>query len=259
MDLTEITPLILAYNEHENIARCLEGLAWAKQVLVVDSCSTDDTAAICERFPNVQILSRPFDSLARQANFGLSHVRTQWVLSLDADYMVPSELVEEFESLAPGAKDRSYLIGFRYCVYGRPLRGTLYPPRRCLYRADAGIYKDDGHAHRFQIEGVPAILRHRIDHDDRKPLARWFQSQSQYAHLEAQKLLASPDSELRSTDKIRRFRVVAPFLNLFVTLFVRGCILDGPPGWFYSIQRFMAELMISACLLDHDLRKMSQA
>lgn len=255
MNLADITPLILAYNEHENIARCLERLRWASQVLVVDSHSTDDTAAICGGFPNVRILARSFDTLASQANFGLSHIQTPWVLSLDADYLVSAELVDEIKSLEPDASTRSYLIGFIYCVYGHPLKGTLYPPRKCLYRSGAGSYRDDGHAHRLQIDDTPLLLHHRLRHDDRKPLSRWFQSQGQYAHREARKLLAEPDSRLRPTDKLRKLRVVAPFLNLFVTLFVRGCILDGRPGLYYAIQRFIAELMISACLLDEDLRK----
>ena len=97
MNLASITPLILTWNEAPNIGRCLERLAWASRVLIVDSGSTDETRAIAERFDNVRILDRPFDTFAGQCNFGLSQIESEWVLSLDADYILTSEFTESLE------------------------------------------------------------------------------------------------------------------------------------------------------------------
>ncbi|MGB2788468.1 MAG: glycosyltransferase, partial [Dokdonella sp.] len=69
--LDRITPLILTWNEEANIARTLAKLAWAREVVVVDSGSTDSTHAICESFPNVRLVARPFDNHATQWNYGL--------------------------------------------------------------------------------------------------------------------------------------------------------------------------------------------
>ena len=60
--LADITPVILTYNEAANIGRSLERLAWAREVVIVDSGSTDDTLAIAARFPNVRMVHRPFDT-----------------------------------------------------------------------------------------------------------------------------------------------------------------------------------------------------
>ena len=58
--LAQITPVVLTYNEAANIGRTLERLAWAREVVVVDSHSTDDTISIARRFPNVRVVQRPF-------------------------------------------------------------------------------------------------------------------------------------------------------------------------------------------------------
>ena len=74
-------------------------LRWAQRVLVIDSGSTDDTLALIAQFPNVQVLHRPFDSFAEQCNFGLQHISSEWVLSMDADYVLDIR-VRDLEAFA---------------------------------------------------------------------------------------------------------------------------------------------------------------
>src|SRR2546428_5645948 len=97
--LDEITVLILTYNEAPNIRRTLERLRWAHRIVVVDSYSTDETVEIAKGFPNVDLVQRRFDSFARQCNFGLEQIRSRWVLSLDADYVLSDELLKEIGTL----------------------------------------------------------------------------------------------------------------------------------------------------------------
>ena len=82
--LEQVTPLIITYNEEANIRRTLSKLTWANKILVVDSGSTDATLDIAKSSDKVEIIHRPFDDCASQWNFGLEHVGTAWVLSLDA-------------------------------------------------------------------------------------------------------------------------------------------------------------------------------
>lgn len=90
-----ISALILTYNEAPNIGRTLERLAWADEIVVIDSFSTDETLEIIGKFPRTRVLQRKFDTFAGQCNFGLENVRTDWVLSLDADYVLSDELIAE--------------------------------------------------------------------------------------------------------------------------------------------------------------------
>ena len=101
--LADITPVILTYNESPNIGRSLERLTWAREVVIVDSHSTDDTLAIAARFPNVRVVQRSFDSHARQWRFAVEEtgITSDWVLRLDADYMVEPGLRDEMAGLRP--------------------------------------------------------------------------------------------------------------------------------------------------------------
>src|SRR5258707_15375916 len=98
----DTTPLLITFNEIQNIARTVGRLEWAKRIVVVDSGSTDGTLGFLAKDPRIEVHHRAFDSFAQQCNFGLSQVRTEWVLSLDADY----ELSDEFNAELGKLEDR---------------------------------------------------------------------------------------------------------------------------------------------------------
>ena len=136
----------------------------------------------------------------------------------------------------------------------RPSRSILgSSTRTVLFRAAKAEYHVDGHAHRINVVGRIEDLEAPILHDDRKPLKRWFQSQSQYTQLEAEKLIYSDKESLSWTDRIRRWRVVAPAAMALYCLFLRGGVLDGRAGIYYAFQRTLAELMLSLNLIEFDL------
>ncbi len=178
--LDQITPMVITFNEEPNLKRCLDKLTWAKRILVIDSGSTDATLAIARSFPQVVVVHRAFDSFAQQCNFGLTQVATRWVLSMDCDYELSDDLVAELKTLRK-SEITAYTVAFVYRMYGRPLRGTLYPPRAALYRVDGAAYRDEGHGHRIVVTGPKGKLAAKIFHDDRKPLSRWLGSQQRYA------------------------------------------------------------------------------
>lgn len=255
--LNRITPLILTYNEAPNIERTLEQLRWAGDIVVVDSFSNDETLDIVLRFPQARVFQRKFDNFASQCNFGLTETRieTEWVLNLDADYLLTPELVNELEQINPEGELAGMRANFTYCVYGRRLRSGIYPPVTILFRKAKALYKEDGHAHRVVVEGRVENLRAPMLHDDRKPLSRWFKAQAHYTEIEARKLLVADRQSLNWSDRIRRWRVVAPLAMAFYCLIIRGGVLDGWAGFYYAFQRTLAETMLSLFLLDHDLRK----
>jgi glycosyltransferase involved in cell wall biosynthesis len=248
--LQAITPLILTYNEAPNIDRVLQRLTWAHRIVVIDSFSVDETLAILKCYPQVEIFQRTFDSFASQCNYGLSKIDSEWVLSLDADYVLSTELVNEIQSLKLDLTIDGYQARFKYCVFGTPLRGALLPPRDILYRRDRAIYQDDGHAHRVVVDGSLQRLSGYIYHDDRKPLSRWLWAQDRYMVLEVKKLLATPEHELSLGDRIRKTKLLAPPVILIYCLFLKGGILDGWAGWYYAFQRVLAEILLSIHLIQ---------
>src|SRR5262245_13800735 len=228
--LNQITPVIITYNEAPNIARTLDQLRWARDIVVVDSYSDDETLAILSNYPQVRVLRRTFDNFTNQCNYALEQgeIQTEWVLNLDADYVLTQELIAELAALESSPEVNGYRSRFTYCINGRRLRSGIYPPVTVLFRKLAGKYQVDGHAHKVVVAGSVRDLEGPILHDDRKPLGRWFRSQLKYAELEAQKLKTS--AQLGRNDRLRKLLVVAPPAVLFYCLLVRGGIFDGWPG-----------------------------
>ena len=245
-----ITPLILTFNESENIGRTMAALRWAKQIMVVDSFSRDETVAIAKAsHPNVVVLQRQFDTHATQWNFGVDQITTPWVLSLDADYELSPELIDELHQLQPPNDAAGYEAQFEYRIFGRSLRSSVYPAHTVLFRRDCARYRDDGHTQKLEIDGKVVPLIAKIYHDDRKPLSRWLGSQDRYLIIEARHLLSTPLDQLSAQDQLRRRIFLAPAVMFLYLLLARGLLLDGWPGWFYVCQRTLTEVLLSLRLL----------
>lgn len=252
-----ITPLILTWNEEANIGRVLDKLRWAREVVVVDSGSTDGTRSICDTFPNVRFTLRPFDSHAAQWNHGLKEtgISSEWVLALDADYVLTDALVNELRLLSPAEETAGYSLRFRYCIYGRVLSGSLYSPVVGLYRRSCAHYIQDGHTQRVVVDGAVGELKSFAIHDDRKPLGRWLAAQERYAELECELLANRGWAELRWQDRLRKLMVVAPWLVPIYCLTVGKGFMDGWRGLYYAMQRGVAEAVLSLKLMEKKLKR----
>lgn len=249
--LDQITPLILTYNEAPNIDRTLKKLVWADRIVVIDSYSTDETLSILSRYSQVVCYQRTFDTHTSQWNYGLEQIKTTWVLSLDADYTLSDALIEELENLSPAENIHGYCASFKYFVFGKPLKATILPPRQILSRKNTSIYVDDGHTQLLKLlEGQSAILKNPVHHDDRKPLPRWLWAQGRYMEIEAKKLIETPHTQLSWSDRLRRKKLLAPFVILLYCLVLRGGIFDGWRGIYYAFQRMLAETLLSIKIIE---------
>ena len=253
--LSNITPLILTYNEAPNIARTLAVLDWAARIVVIDSFSSDETLDILRVHPRVEVFQRAFDTHGQQWNYGLAQVQTPWVLSLDADYVLSPALLVELANWQPDAVTVGYYLPFKYCVFGKPLRGTILPPRQALFARDHARYVDDGHTQILVVDGQSGQFKHPIHHDDRKSLSRWLWAQDRYAQLELAKFAASDQRFSRFNDWVRKQVVLAPFVVFFYCLILKGGILDGWRGWYYAFQRMLAELLLALHLLEGKVKR----
>lgn len=251
MELPDITPLILTYNEEANIVRTLNCLSWATRIVVVDSYSSDATPDIASSYDQVDVLRREFDNHRDQWNYGLDQITTEWVLTLDADYTLSNDFVGELRELKPSAD--GYFGHFTYCIFGRSLRGSLYPPRVILFQRMKGRYVQDGHTQRLSLRGSTDHLESPIYHDDRKPLKAWTRAQAKYARQELKKINDQRERSLGPIDRLRKIGL-APFFVPFYCLLRKGLILDGKAGLYYTLQRTYAEVLLALLRLDGVLR-----
>jgi glycosyltransferase involved in cell wall biosynthesis len=257
--LESITPLILTYNEAPNIERTLQKLQWADRIIVIDSYSTDSTLDILRNYPQVDVIQRKFDTHTNQWNQGIDYIQTEWVLSLDADYVLTDALISKLKNLSPSPEIDGYFIPFKYCVFGKPLRGTILPPRQALFRREQSHYIDDGHTQLLVVKGKSESLSTPIYHDDRKSLSRWLWAQDRYMVIEAKKLLETPDKDLSWGDRIRKRKILAPIIIFFYCLIFKGGIFDGWHGWYYAFQRAFAETLLSLRLIEANFSNSAKA
>src|SRR5271165_7354261 len=104
----KLSVAILTCNEAANLGRTLEGVAWADELIVVDSVSTDETLAIAERF-NAKIYVEPWKGYGGQMNSALDKGTSPWLFSLDADEVMTPELAREIQTLLAGQPEyRAY-------------------------------------------------------------------------------------------------------------------------------------------------------
>jgi glycosyltransferase involved in cell wall biosynthesis len=255
--LAHVTPVILTYNEAPNIGRSLERLQGFGEVLVVDSGSTDDTLAIVARFPNTRVLVRPFDSFAGQWNHVLREgaVATEWVLAMDADYILGEAFIDELARLAPAPETVGYRVAFEYWVFGRRMTPTCTRRSSCSIATGKRTTSRTGTACARRLpascpssasgSGTTTASRCRAG-SRRRPDTR-----SRKASL----LAGKPVHELRIQDRLRRMIVITPWLVPLYCLTVRRGALDGWAGIYYALQRSLAEALLSLKLIERKLER----
>jgi glycosyltransferase involved in cell wall biosynthesis len=255
--LDQITPVLLTYNEALNIARTLSHLSWARDIVVVDTGSTDETLAILAVWPNVRVFFRAFDTHAGQWQYAVAEtgIETPWILRLDADYQLTDELVEELNRLDPQADINGYSIAFNYAIFSHKLRSSLYPPNTILLRRGRFKIRDNAHTESWAVEGPVRALKARIVHNDWKSMQSWINSQGRYMSRELAKI--SLDSRgLRNW--LRRTPPLMPIVVFLYCLFGKGLVLDGRSGLFYALQRVVAEAILSLMVLEKSLRERAE-
>lgn len=255
--LDTITPVILTFNEAPNIGRTLQRLHWAREIVVVDSFSSDTTKLIAQSFKQVRFFERVFDTHATQWNFAIQEtgIKTAWVLALDADFLLGPSIIEELKCLNVVAGVSAYAAQFDYAVWGTVLPGTAYPAVSVLFDKSYSRYIQDGHTQRLHTDKKTVMLKNRIVHDDRKPMSHWVDAQKKYSILEVHKMLSIPDRQLSMVDRIRKTLLFAPVLMFFYCYIVKGAWRKGWKGLFYAGQRLLVELMLALFLIEKKFNK----
>ena len=245
-----LTATILTWNEEENIARTLSKLQWLEKVVIIDSGSTDSTIALINTFNNTEVHGRKFDTHGAQWNHSLNFCGSEWVLSMDADYILTDAFIQEIQEKIETSDADAYYANFDFMIFGRALKGNNTTPRAVLFKKALCAYYDDGHTQRLHINGSTGSFTNKIVHDDRKPLSRWLQNQGNYSEKEVAMLLRRPNADLPRTGRLRKMKIVAPVFIFFYCLLYKRMIFNGWRGWHYTLQRTIAEMLVSLRLTE---------
>jgi glycosyltransferase involved in cell wall biosynthesis len=186
----EVSIVILTKNEESRIARCLESVRWAGDIVVVDGLSTDRTVEICRRY-GARVISRAFSgSFGEERNAGAEAAAHDWVLQLDGDDVVSDELREALCRLArEGSEHAAFQIRRKNNFLGRwMMRGGWYHYYPTLYRKSACRWEGRVH-HRLKTDGTIGTLEAAVLHFPFENLEQFVAKQNRYTSLEAQEIL----------------------------------------------------------------------
>jgi glycosyltransferase involved in cell wall biosynthesis len=256
-----VEALLLTHNEAQQVRGCLESLAPANRIVVIDSGSVDGTLDIVAGFPRTTIVRRPFTGFADQRNHGLDHHITpdSWAFHVDADERLPAALWAEIAALTPPADATAYNVASRTFLGGHPvLRASAFPTYQTrLTRAGGFRFEQVGHGQKAPAHYGPLPrLRQPYDHHPfEKGFDAWRRRHEAYADQEACDLFNGDAPSLRQAarDPIARrqwlkhatARVpVRPALVWTYLMLVRGGVFDGRAGWEYCRLRYLYEQMV---------------
>ena len=186
-----VSVVVLTRDEEVNIRRCLESVAWASQVVVVNSGSTDRTVPIA-RSLGAEIVEQPWLGYSGQREFALRlpQLRHDWVYFVDADEWVSPQLAAEIAMVLNSPSCAGFMHRLRLVFQGRWIRHCGWYKGSWVVRLVNRRYtKYDGSivGERACIDGPVGRLRNDIVDNDLKGLATWLHKHVRYAELEAQR------------------------------------------------------------------------
>lgn len=246
-----ITALVPTFNVEKYIADCLESLAWVDRILVVDSFSTDRTLDICRQYTDC-IYQHEYINSAAQKNWALDLVDTEWVIQVDSDERVESQLAQEILSVLPESNEiDGYFIRIKNLVWGKWTRCCgLYPCSQIrLFRPDKGRWSDrEVHARLQGIDRVGHLQNHFIHLD-------WVELSEELQQFSRQVVVWESQELAKKGKKWHWWDVVLRPAAIFLLLYFRdGGFREGFRGYFLSVYRAFYSFMTYARLYELEIQ-----
>jgi glycosyltransferase involved in cell wall biosynthesis len=227
MDCLTLSVVIITFNEEANLARTLASVAWADEIVVVDSGSTDRTREIAESFHS-KFFIEPWKGFAAQKNSALAKVIGDWILSLDADEEVEPALADEIrEVLRSNSSVSGFWIPRKNFFLGRWIKhGGYYPDRKLrLFRRGAAAFEERLVHEDVRLDGASALLTNNLLHHAYPTLEDYLEHMNRYSSLGAEMAVAKRTREFSLVDI-----VVRPKLTFLYNYCLRLGFLDGREG-----------------------------
>lgn len=225
-DCWPLSVAIITKNEEYRLPDCLESVSFAAEIIVVDSGSTDATVEIAKRFGAV-VYCEPWQGFGRQKQSAIDHCTQPWVLVIDADERVTSELAEEIKSAITSLPPFfSYSIPRKNLFCGQWLKHAGWWPDRVvrLFRKGSARMSDRLVHEALVVNDQTAKFRYPLLHYTNRDLGQTLEKINHYSSAGAEELHKRGVSASLFTAVIH---MVWAFINNY--LFRLG-ILDGGPG-----------------------------
>ena len=190
--VVDVSVVIIAKNEADNIAGALESVQWIEDVVVVDSGSSDATIEIAKRYTD-RVTTRTWEGYGAQKNYATGLAAHDWVLSLDADERVSPELAEEIQALMQSAPPmQGYRIPRTTHYLGRWIHSTDWYPDRQLRLYDRRVAQWSARSvhESVRIDGQVGRLRSELYHYSYREVTEHLSRMNRYTTLSATQMMA---------------------------------------------------------------------
>jgi len=190
--MTKLSVIVVTKNEAHNISDCLQSVAFADEIIVFDSNSTDNTPEICRTYTPLVTVTPDWPGDGPQKNRALLVATGEWILCLDADERVTPALAEEIQHRIANTSHDAFSIPYQshYCnkaIRFGDWRGESHV--RLFRKARAQFSPDVVHCH-LQVQGTTGTLQHAIMHYPFHHMAALLQKMNDYSTQSAQTLFA---------------------------------------------------------------------
>lgn len=243
---------LIAKNAAPYLERCLRTVTWADEIVVLDGRSTDGTQEIARRF-GAKVLEKDFESFPAERAYVLAQTSHDWVLSLDADMIVPQELAGEIQDLlAKGPEYDGYCMRCLNHFLGREIRHCSWFDYRFLrlFNKRKGAYDQTTKVlDLFICTGRVGMLTHYLVHHQTETLEEYLEKLiRRYAPLTA-------DEYLTKGVRITRWNlpwyvVLKPWLVFLYKYLVKGGFLDGVPGLIICLNSAILYYFVFSIIWD---------
>jgi glycosyltransferase involved in cell wall biosynthesis len=226
----KVSVTIIALNEAEHIGAAIDSAAWADEILLVDSGSSDATLDIA-RGKGATILCRPWSGYVDQKNFAAERAAHDWIFSLDADERIPPSLAEEIRNVvATKPALRGYRVPRVTYHLGRWIRTTdFYPDYQTrLYDRRSARWRGKYVHESVAVEGPVGRLRHELEHYSFRDLRDQLDRINHYTTLAARQM---HETGRQATPFDLVVHPPAAFLRNYL---LRRGVLDGTAGFTIS-------------------------
>jgi glycosyltransferase involved in cell wall biosynthesis len=226
----KVSVTIIALNEAQHIGAAIDSAAWADEIMLVDSGSSDATLDIA-RDKGATILCRPWSGYVDQKNFAAERATHDWIFSLDADERIPPSLAEEIRNVvAIEPALRGYRVPRVTYHLGRWIRTTdFYPDYQTrLYDRRSARWRGKYVHESVSVDGPVGRLRQELEHYSFRDLRDQLDRINHYTTLAARQM---HETGRRATPFDLVLHPPAAFLRNY---FLRRGVLDGAAGFTIS-------------------------
>jgi glycosyltransferase involved in cell wall biosynthesis len=223
-----LSVVVITFNEEANLPRTLESVKWADEIVVVDSGSTDKTVEVAKMY-GAKVWVETWKGFAAQKNSAIEKATCDWVLSIDADEVVTSDLKQAIQhAIAIPANNLSgYWIPRMNYIFGRWMRhGGYWPDRKLrLFRRGKGRLELRPVHETIQVDGSVGHLSEPLFHEAYPTLTGYIEHMNRYSSLGAE-VATSKGATSFSVAKI----LLRPVFTFIYNYFFRLGLLDGREG-----------------------------